>query len=81
MNNAVIKLVSLCILKTSLKSKIVSWFEHKNIVKIHDVAMEGNTAYIAMDYISGHSMSLRLRKREYITVGEFILISKALLNA
>lgn len=63
------------------EAEIVSQFEHENIVKIHDAAMEGNTAYIAMDYISGYSMSLRLRKREYITVGEFIRISKALLNA
>jgi tRNA A-37 threonylcarbamoyl transferase component Bud32 len=63
------------------EAEIVSQFEHKNIVKIHDAAMEGNTAYIAMDYISGYSMSLRLRKREYITVEEFIRISKALLNA
>lgn len=63
------------------EAEIVSQFEHINIVKIHDAAMEGNTAYIAMDYISGYSMSLRLRKREYITVGEFIRISKAVLNA
>jgi serine/threonine-protein kinase len=63
------------------EAEIVSQFEHENIVKIHDAAMEGSTAYIAMDYISGYSMSLRLRKREYITVGEFIRISKAVLNA
>jgi tRNA A-37 threonylcarbamoyl transferase component Bud32 len=63
------------------EAEIVSQFEHDNIVKIHDAAMENNSAYIAMDFISGYSMSLRLRKREYITVGEFIRISKAVLNA
>jgi serine/threonine protein kinase len=63
------------------EAEIMSQFKHKNIVKIHDAAMHGNMAYIAMDYISGYSMSLRLRKRTYITVGEFIRISKALLNA
>lgn len=63
------------------EAEIVSQFEHRNIAKIHDAAMEKNTAYIAMDYISGYSMSMRLRRREYITVGEFIRISKSVLNA
>jgi serine/threonine-protein kinase len=34
-----------------------------------------------MDYISGYSMSLRLRKRELLTVGECIRILKAMLRA
>jgi len=60
---------------------IVSQLDHDNIVKIHDAEMLGYGAYIAMDYISGYSMSLRLRKREYLTVGECIRISKAMLQA
>ena len=63
------------------EAEIVSQFEHRNIAKIHDAAMENSTAYIAMDFISGYSMSVRLRKREYITVGEFIRISKSVLSA
>ncbi len=55
--------------------------DHPNIAKIHDAAVENGTPYIAMDYISGYSMALRLRKREYITVGECIRISRAVLNA
>ena len=63
------------------EAEIVSQFEHANIVKIHDAAKYRDTAFIAMDYISGYAMSLRLRKREYITVGECIRISKSVLQA
>ena len=63
------------------EAEIVSQLDHDNIVKIHDAELLGNKAYIAMDYISGYSMSLRLRKREYLTVGECIRISKAMLRA
>jgi serine/threonine-protein kinase len=60
---------------------IVSQLDHRNIVKIHDAEMLGDNAYIAMDYISGYSMSQRLRKHEYLTVGECIRISKNMLRA
>ena len=63
------------------EAEIVSQLDHDNIVKIHDAEKMGDGAYIAMDYISGYSMSLRLRKREYLTVGECIRISKAMLSA
>ncbi len=63
------------------EAEIVSQLDHDNIVKIHDAEMQGDNAYIAMDYISGYSMSLRLRKREYLTVGECIRILKAMLRA
>lgn len=63
------------------EAEIVSQLDHDNIVKIHDAEIRGSTAYIAMDYISGYSMSLRLRRREYLTVGECIRISKAVLRA
>ena len=60
---------------------VVSQLDHRNIVKIHDAEMIDDKAYIAMDYVSGYSMSQRLRKREYLTVGECIRISKDMLNA
>ncbi len=60
---------------------IVSQLDHPNIVKIHDAEMLDDSAYIAMDYVSGYSMSLRLRKREYLTVGECIRISRDMLRA
>ena len=63
------------------EAEIVSKLDHPNIARIHDASIEDDTPYIAMDYISGYSMALRLRRREYITVGECIRISKAVLSA
>jgi len=63
------------------EAEIVSQLDHDNIVKIHDAEMLEHSAFIAMDYISGYSMSARLRKREYLTVGECIRISKDMLRA
>jgi len=63
------------------EAEIVSKLDHPNIAKIHDASIEDNIPYIAMDYISGYSMALRLKRREYITVGECIRISKAVLSA
>jgi tRNA A-37 threonylcarbamoyl transferase component Bud32 len=63
------------------EAEVVAQLDHKNIVKIHDAEMQGDSAYIAMDFISGYSMSQRLRRREYLTVGECIRISKAMLKA
>ena len=63
------------------EAEIISQFEHPNIVKIHDAAKYRDTAFIAMDYIAGYPMSQRLRKQEYITVGECIRISRSVLKA
>jgi serine/threonine-protein kinase len=63
------------------EAEIISQFEHPNIVKIHDAAKYRDTAFIAMDYIAGYPMSRRLRKQEYITVGECIRISRSVLKA
>ncbi len=63
------------------EAEIVSQLDHDNIVKIHDAEMLEDSAYIAMDYISGYSMSARLRKRQYLTVGECIRISRDMLCA
>ena len=62
------------------EANIVSQLDHRNIVKIHDADIQGDSAYIAMDYISGYAMTLRLKKREYLTVGECIRIFKGLLH-
>ena len=63
------------------EAEIVSRLDHPNIAKIHDAAILDDIPYIAMDFISGYSMAMRLRRREYITVGECIRISKSVLSA
>ena len=63
------------------EAEIVAQLDHPNIVKIHDAEMEGRKAYIAMDFISGYSMSRRLRRREYLSVAQCLQISKSMLKA
>jgi eukaryotic-like serine/threonine-protein kinase len=63
------------------EAEIVAQFEHKNIVAIHDARRYDNYVCIAMEYISGYAMAQRLRRREYITVGECLRISKSVLSA
>lgn len=63
------------------EAEIVARLDHANIVKIHDAEMDDRNAYIAMDFISGYSMSQRLRRQEYLSVAECLHISRAMLNA
>ncbi len=62
------------------EAAIVSKLDHLNIVKIHDSEMMGNNAYIAMEFIPGHSLDARLRRRQYLTAIEAIRVCKAVLQ-
>ncbi len=44
------------------EAKILSDVHHPNIVNVLDVFEENNTAYIAMEFISGHSLKYTLEK-------------------
>ncbi|MCK5664980.1 MAG: serine/threonine protein kinase, partial [Thiotrichaceae bacterium] len=59
----------------------VSKLDHPNIVKIHDADILNERAYIAMDYIAGHPMSERLRRKNYLTAAESLRIMQSVLNA
>ena len=45
------------------EAKILSDVRHPNIVSVLDVFEENNTAYIAMEFISGHSLKYMLEKK------------------
>jgi len=59
----------------------VSKLDHPNIVKIHDADILNERAYIAMDYIAGHPMSERLRRKNFLTAAESLRIMQSVLNA
>ena len=39
------------------EARTISRFEHSNIIRIHDIFMENNTAYYVMEYIDGESLA------------------------
>lgn len=63
------------------EAELVSRMHHRNIVKIHDAGRHHQLAYIAMDYISGYPMSMKLRRLQFISFGECVRLSKAVLKA
>ncbi len=45
------------------EAKTIAKFDHSNIIHIHDVFEENNTAYYVMEYIDGESLSAVVRHR------------------
>ena len=64
------------------EARIIARLNHPNIVKIHDVFRENNTAYYVMDYLEGESLSAIVKKRgslsEQEAVGYVQQVGKAL---
>ena len=45
------------------EAKTIAKFDHTNIIHIHDVFEENNTAYYVMEYIDGESLSAVVKRR------------------
>jgi serine/threonine-protein kinase len=54
------------------EAKILSDVHHSNIVNVLDVFEENNTAYIAMEYIEGHSLKYILEKEGILPEGKVL---------
>ncbi len=52
------------------EAKILSDVHHPHIVNVLEVFEENNTAYIAMEYIDGHSLKNRLDKNGFLSESE-----------
>lgn len=44
------------------EARIIAKLNHPNIIKIHDVFKENNTAYYVMDYVEGQNLSEKVKK-------------------
>ena len=64
------------------EAKTIAKFDHSNIIHIHDVFEENNTAYYVMEYIDGESLSAVVKRRgaldEAAAVGYIRQIADAL---
>ena len=45
------------------EARTISQLDHRNIIKIHDIFKENNTAYYVMDYVEGESLNDMVNRR------------------
>mgnify|MGYP003289452854 CR=1 FL=1 len=63
------------------EARTISKLEHPNIIRIHDIFMENNTAYYVMDYIDGESLSEMVKRRGALPEGEAVEYIKQVASA
>ncbi len=49
---------------------------HPNVVRIHDLIVDGNTPFLSMDYIAGWSLRERLAKEGRLELGEALTLGR-----
>lgn len=62
------------------EARNLSKFEHPNIIKVHQVFDENQTAYMAMDYVDGHELIVAI-EQDKLTADLIISIALKLLDA
>ncbi len=62
------------------EARILAKFKHHNIVRVHSVFEENNTAYMVMEYEQGNNLELMLRTPQYRSEGRLIEIFDAILS-
>ena len=63
------------------EAKTIAKFDHPNIIHIHDVFEENNTAYYVMEYIEGKSLSAVVRERGALSEAEAVRYIRAVADA
>ena len=63
------------------EAKTIAKFDHPNIIHIHDVFEENNTAYYVMEYIEGKSLSAVVRGRGALSEAEAVRYIRAVADA
>ena len=63
------------------EARTISKLEHPNIIRIHDIFMENNTAYYVMDYIDGESLSEMVKRRGALSESEAVEYIKQVASA
>ena len=54
------------------EARTISQLEHRNIIKIHDIFKENNTAYYVMDYVEGESLNDMVNRRGALPENEAV---------
>lgn len=72
--------------KESLKrfvneSKAIALLSHPNIIKIYDIAIEGEVKYLVMEYVEGISLRTYMDKRNVLDFDEVVSYSEQILAA
>ncbi len=62
------------------EARILAKFKHHNIVRVHSVFEENNTAYMVMEYEHGNNLDLMLRTPQYQTEERLVELFDAILS-
>lgn len=63
------------------EAQTISRLEHPNIIRIHDIFKENETAYYVMDYIDGESLSEMVKHKGLLPEKEAVTYIKAVADA
>lgn len=63
------------------EAKVLSLFDHPNIVKILDASLEGETKFFVMEYIEGITLKKHISTRGVLGEEEILFLSRPILSA
>lgn len=76
-----IEIVEMLKTKFIKEAKNISKLNHKNIITIHDIFQENDTAYYVMEYVNGASLSQMVKENGALPEGKAISYIKKVADA